>query len=149
MVGDAPVVPGLVGKGTRTLGFGLLVTLTGVLSIAGCGPRASSPDKVREDNVLEIIWGVRNTRGAFNELPTNYLDLTRRHFRAPLDPVRHQPYEYRVAGDEVTLCAVFDAASPNWDGKTNEAKYGDPVTHSFGTWVHGPGRQCLTRNVAP
>ena len=58
-------------------------------------------------------------------------------------------YEYRATGDVVAVCAQFDSASPDWVGKTNEAKYGDPVTHSFGTWTHGPGRHCLTRNVAP
>jgi hypothetical protein len=149
MANEKLVVAALAGMSTRTLVGGVLVALAGFLSVPGCGPKTPSADKVREDNVFEIIWGVRNTRGAFNEVPANYLDLAKRHFGAPLDPVRHQPYEYRATGDVVVVCAQFDSASPGWDGKTNAAKYGDPVTHSFGTWTHGPGRQCLTRNVAP
>jgi len=127
----------------------IFLVATTSLPIAGCGPAGDPPDHTREMNVLEIIWSARVERGTYGDLPANYLDLKKKGFSTPLDPVRHTLYDYQVAGDVVTVCTGFDKASKDWDGTTNKAFYGDPVTHSFGTWTHGPGRQCLTNNVAP
>ena len=133
-------------ESTALRSFVILVVLC---TVQACHSNATSPDAVRETNVLEIIWSVQVERGTYGDLPTIYLDLQKKGFSAPLDPVRHTPYDYQVAGDVITVCTTFDEASKGWDGMTNKAFYGDPVTHSFGTWTHGPGRQCLTKDVAP
>lgn len=126
-----------------------ILMLAVLCTVPACHSHTSSPDAVRETDVLEVIWSVRVERGTYGDLPANYLDLRKKGFSVSLDPVRHTPYDFQVGGDVITVCATFDEASKDWDGSTNKAFYGDPVTHSFGTWTHGPGRQCLTKDVAP
>jgi len=87
--------------------------------------------------------------GIYGEVPASYLDLAKHSFGTPVDPVLRKPYEYAHAGTAVTVCATFDEPSPGWNGVTNAAVYGDPVVHEFGSWTHGPGRQCLTRDISP
>lgn len=117
-------------------------------SVAGCHSATPTSDRTRESHVLEIIWGLRNVKAVYGDVPANYLDLTRYGFKAPLDPVRRKPYRYTQTGNTVTVCANFEDASPGWDGSTNAAVYGDPVVHGFGSWSHGPGRRCLTRDIS-
>lgn len=126
--------------------YGVAILLAA--STAGCHATAPASDRTREAHVLEIIWGLRNVNGIYGDIPDNYLDLAKRGFSAPLDPVRRKPYAYTHTGDVVTVCANFEAASPGWDGSTNAAVYGDPVVHGFGSWSHGPGRRCLTRDIS-
>jgi hypothetical protein len=129
--------------------IGLCVAVALVAAtMAGCHKTTPVADRTRESDVLEIIWGLRNVNSIYREIPESYLDLQKRNFRAPVDPVLRNPYEYVHSGAKVTVCANFDEASPGWDGATNAAVYGDPVVHGFGSWQHGPGRQCLTRDIS-
>ncbi|QWT20485.1 hypothetical protein KPL74_00390 [Bacillus sp. NP157] len=128
---------------------GLAPTVIFSALIVGCHPPSPTPDRTRESDVLEIIWGLRQVRAMYGEIPETYATLEKHGLRAPVDPVRRDSYEYARVGSSVTVCARFDEASPGWDGKANRALYGDPVVHGFGSWIHGIGRQCLTDDVLP
>jgi hypothetical protein len=138
----------LKGRGVDKIGWYAAAILLAASTVA-CHTNTPTSDRTREGDVLEIIWGLRNVNGIYGEIPAAYLDLAKRGFGAPVDPVVRKPYEYTHTGTIVTVCANFDKASPGWNGLSNAAAYGDPVVHGFGSWTHGPGRQCLTKDISP
>lgn len=120
------------------------------LATAGCTQRdQQSLDDVRAADVLVISWRVmdRMERGA--EMPESLngaLDPGDEPF--PVDPKSGAPYEYRKMDSKTfVLCTTFDMASRSNPGETNGVKYGDPLVHGYGNWIHDSGHQCLTRSV--
>ncbi|WP_250624827.1 hypothetical protein [Pinirhizobacter soli] len=146
MANEAFVVQKLVGMRTRTRAVVLLVTMVGLATAYGCHPKTPAAEKVRADNVFEIIWVTSHEALLVVRPITGYEDFKGTKFIPPVDPVTGQRYEFHREGNKVTVCAVFDEATPDFNGK-EKIRFGDPMVHSFGTWSHGPGRQCISQDV--
>lgn len=55
---------------------------------------------------------------------------------------------YTVIGPTAfRLCTEFSKASASFDDVGAVVRYGDPVVHGYGAWIHGPGTQCIARSV--
>lgn len=139
-----------------------LLAITGFCLSRCGGPRVQplSPDEQRVHDVLSLSWRVvfyAQTRG---RLPAFLSDVREDRSEIPTDPVTSSPYFYEVLGhDSFRLCAVFlSEAHQDKDAGVDflppschvrgAVCYGDPVTHGYGSWEHGAGKQCLDR-VAP
>lgn len=146
MADDAPVVAEGVGMQTRIRAVVLLFTLAGLSTVSACSHKTAAVEKVRADNVFEIIWVTSHESLLVDHPITGYEDFKGTRFIPPVDPVTRQRYEFHRVGNKVTVCAVFDEATPDFNGK-EKIVFGDPMVHSFGTWSHGPGRQCISQDV--
>lgn len=116
-------------------------------------------DDQRVQDILSLSWRVvffSKTRG---RLPSSLSEISESDWSIPADPVTSSPYFYEALGpDTFRLCAIFFSASNNADAgspnflpsnarQESGVLYGDPVTHSYGSWAHGAGRQCLDRKA--
>jgi len=118
-----------------------------------------SSDDQRVHDVLSLSWRVVFYAQTMGHLPSSISEVKEDAWKVPVDPATSSPYFYEVLGrDSFRLCAVFSSAwkrdeihgedflPPNCHA-LGAVCYGDPVVHSYGSWQHGIGRQCLDRRV--
>jgi len=108
-----------------------------------------SPDMIRVNDVLSLSWRIVLYDHINGGLPDNLsqLDVDGK-WVIPTDPVTFEPYHYEIIGRKAfRLCATFSAASSEHAGAVGTVLYGDPVTHGYGSWVHGSGKQCTDRHL--
>lgn len=131
---------------------GLLVTTILIIASmsAACSKEDSlAADKHRAEDALKISWQLAMYKLQTHRLPQALKEMEGSdEWKAPADPVTLKPYEYKMLdAQRYELCVVFDRASDKGEGGAPGIKYGDPVTHSYGSWVHGAGRQCVQRTL--
>lgn len=110
-----------------------------------CYERKVDYDTQRERQTLEIAWRIMNFDHAHHHLPADLSALSDGPSGdAPNDPKTGRQYEYAIRGKHTyELCAVFSTTTRDHLGRTNRVLYGDPMTHGYGSWFHGSGRQCM------
>ena len=123
-----------------------IVILAGM--VVGCHADDRKADEAREVNVIEIVDAAKDMQPVYGITLDGYEDFLKAGYNPPKDPVTGKRYEYRRKDQIVTVCTDFDFPSVDFNG-TSKVVYGDPVVHGFGTWTHGGGHQCLTRDVTP
>lgn len=131
--------------------MGIPISILMIASLGGgCSTKdLSTADKLRVEDALKISWQLAIYKLQTHRLPQmlNEMEVSG-EWREPTDPVTFKRYEYRVLnGSRYELCIVFDRASERGEGGSPGIKYGDPITHSYGSWVHGSGRQCVQRTL--
>ena len=147
----------------RTALVVFIIFIVIVFSLYQCGQQKISrlsPDDRRVQDVLSLSWRIMFYAQRAGRLPSSISDVAEGEWKIPVDPTTSLPYFYEALGrDSFRLCAVFSSASGSdvtqgedfyWASKNGIAsgvRYGDPVVHGFGSWTHGPGRQCLDRSV--
>jgi hypothetical protein len=106
-------------------------------------------DEQRAHDVLSLSWRIVEYDHIIGVLPTSLEKVAENDKEEiPRDPEDGQPYEYKRIGKKTfRLCAVFSRQSNNFPTVGSRALYGDPITHGYGTWSHGQGRQCIDRTV--
>ena len=117
---------------------------------AACGRHdVSAVDKRREMDALKISYQLSFYKLTFHRLPQALPDMEGfLQWKTPIDPVSRKPYDYKVLdANDYELCVTFDAKNEPSEGRPPGMRYGDPVTHGYGSWVHGAGRQCVRRSL--
>lgn len=112
-------------------------------------------DQDRANDLLSIQWEIVNYWQSKEALPADLavLEDDLRGFRAPVDPVTGEPYEYGVTGGlSFELCATFDRESrDDLEGRGSYPAY-DEFSRAFpegSSWEHEAGRQCFERTIDP
>jgi hypothetical protein len=138
-----------------------LMAMIGV-ALSQCGTRKAAPlsaDDQRVHDVLSLSWRVVFYAQTMGHLPSSLSEVKEDAWKVPVDPATSSPYFYEVLGrDSFRLCAVFSSTSkrdeihgedflpPNCHA-LGAVCYEDPVVHTYGSWQHSIGRQCLDRRV--
>ena len=126
-----------------------LLPIVCAMAVACSRHDGAAMDETRELDALKISYQLSFYKLAFHRLPQALRDMEGfLDWRAPVDPVTHEPYDYRLLdANDYELCVTFDAKNEPGEGRPPGIRYGDPVTHGYGSWVHGAGRQCVRRSL--
>lgn len=144
----------------------LVILLTAVASLgfllSQCGRRkmvTPSADDQRVHDILSLSWRVVFYAQTKGRLPSSLSEVEEDTWKIPVDPVTSSPYFYEVLGrDSFRLCAVFLSAAhydeaqradflPSTCHTEGAVCYGAPAGHTYGSWGHRAGKQCLDRRV--
>lgn len=114
-------------------------------------------DSQRVSDLMNIQWQVVSFWQETEVLPKELADLSDSisGFKAPLDVVTGQQYEYRILGDfNFELCATFDSENLDNVGSDSYRYMGGistpiPAKYGVDNWNHTAGRVCFERTIDP
>ncbi|HRH55408.1 MAG TPA: DUF5671 domain-containing protein [Candidatus Paceibacterota bacterium] len=111
-------------------------------------------DEQKVYDLQSIQYQVVNYYQQKGSLPADleYLNDPISSFMTPVDEQTGEAYRYAVTGPlSFELCAVFNRATPDMDGKGAYAgrDMSYPAVHADENWQHEEGETCFTRTIDP
>lgn len=109
---------------------------------------AHAEDRRVSRNVLMVSWRISQYFHIVGRLPRGLNDIRSKFGSLPKEQAQGEGIIYRpLEFDRFRLCAMFHMKSPEFSNNGSVVKYGDPVTHGYGKWIHGAGLQCIDKTL--
>lgn len=133
----------------RALGKLILIMVVAFFGSACSKNYSSADDETRVKDALKISYYLSLYKLQTHQFPQSLKEIEPTgKWKIPNDPVSQKPYDYKmIDANSYELCVVFDKANEPRGDEPRGISYGDPIVHSYGSWVHDAGRQCVRRTL--